>query len=97
MDIDCMQHPLWRKIVTWMYADQGTSITDLPEDYIVAEEGSNDFELAEKFLNTLSEEELETLAIGDQDDWPPILGKTTPEIADATHRVLDAIFIGIGA
>jgi hypothetical protein len=93
-DIDMMQHPVYKRVVELMFRDQGL---EPPEDYIVGEEGCDDLEVAANFLATLSDDELEILAIGGQEEWPPIFGKASPETADATHRILDAIFIGIGA
>lgn len=93
-DIDMMQHPVYKRVVELMFQDQGL---EAPEDYIIGEEGSNDLELAANFLATLDDAELEILAVGGQEEWPLIFGKTSPVTAEATHRILDAIFIGIGA
>jgi hypothetical protein len=46
---------------------------------------------ADKLLGNLTMEERETLSIGDQDDWPPLLEKIGPE-HEIVHRILDVLF-----
>jgi hypothetical protein len=53
--------------------------------------GSTQLTIAEEVLGTLTPAERETLAIGDQEDWPPIF-KKCGEHQDIVHSVLDAMF-----
>jgi hypothetical protein len=48
-------------------------------------------DLAEEALDMLTPAERETLAIGDQEEWPPIFSKCGAH-QDTVNRVLDAMF-----
>jgi len=52
--------------------------------------GEIDIAAVEADLATLSAEDLETLCIGDQEEWAPVMAKLNN--AEHAHAVLDAIF-----
>jgi hypothetical protein len=52
---------------------------------------SEELEVVDLLLADLSQQDFDTLCIGDQDHWVPIFEKIGPN-ADLVHRVLDKIF-----
>jgi hypothetical protein len=82
------------QVVELMYTDQGANVD--PNFVLPTEdaEGIINWDRVEKFLATLSEDELETFAIGDQDEAAELVKNEEGVYA---HRVLEELFMAIGA
>jgi hypothetical protein len=83
-----------------MVNDQGLSVDDVDFreacDNIINGDGITEetLEIANTLLSKLTTEEREILAIGDEDDWPPIFEKMGPS-HEIVSRVLEALFEGL--
>jgi len=90
-------YPTLQRVLEMMLNDQGmdtSSVTFDSIDWTDERAPSNDFvqlDRVEAALATLSNEELETLAIGDQEDWPVIMVKF-PDEAEMVHIALECMF-----
>jgi hypothetical protein len=93
-----MTYPTLRKAFEMMLNDQGMGIHDIPLEQVdFAGEGitTDSLQVAEVYLATLPETELEELCVGDQDNWPPIYEKIGKWGSEVIHRTLECMFENI--
>jgi hypothetical protein len=89
------KHPMVHQVVELLFADQGLSAPKnykLPEwfDDVAGGEKIN-WERAERALARMTSDELETFAIGDEDDQKEIRDRI--EDGHYAHHVLDTMFL----
>lgn len=89
MKIDILDDEnIWIQVIHYLYLDQGL---DTPTS--MEWELSEELFIAARFLKTLSNKEICTFCIGDNEDMLRIIEHATDkEGAEAAHRVLDAMF-----
>lgn len=83
-------HPLLLTITHHMQNDQAVQLSSS----IPVLDGDFDYDRAERALVGLTDEELETIAIGDQEMWEPIFQRI-PD-AEYLHQFLDELFMTVG-
>ena len=87
------------KVVLLMFEDYAMEPHefDVPKNFDNVEVGGTiDWDRVEKFLATLTEEDLETFAIGDQDDIMRIAIAYDGKEGEYAHWALDTLFEAIG-
>jgi len=90
MQVDMMQNPLFAKMITMLFRDQGLTP---PLEYQI-DESKWDLGVAEGWLKKLNDYELETFCIGDQEDMQAMIANAPDtEGAEAAHKVLDHLFL----
>lgn len=83
-----------RAVAAMMAADVGAPVEASDIVHAFVAQNAERCAIAEADLLCLTQDELETLAIGDQEDWPAIL-----EMLDdpqTTHEVLEELFVLVG-
>ncbi len=94
--------PCVNKVVKLMLEDQGI-VEDPNEGFVLpthfeveATQAEIDWLRVERFLATLTAEDLETLAVGDEEDADIVRRRLDVEEDDYTHNALDTLFMVIG-
>jgi hypothetical protein len=85
------QYPHLRECYIAMSMDSGGDEVDFADMLLRTGLGSQQLSIAEDALDLLTPAERETLAVGDQEDWPPIFQKCGAH-QETVHSVLDAMF-----
>jgi hypothetical protein len=91
------RYPSVRRAVEYMYQDQG--IPDVLAEFFLPEEIDGekaDWLRVEQSLSQLSEKDLATLSVGDQEDAAVILASINEHDQEFVHRSLDELFMLIG-
>lgn len=85
------EHPTLRLVMEMLCNDSGLDVDAVSLDEILIEDPAR----VEAALAGLSQEELETIVIGDQDEWEEIYLKLGKD-REVVHRALETMFNGIG-
>lgn len=101
--MDTNKHPKVWEAVKWLYNDQSPTGCPQPADYKLpgcfeeddASGDAIDWDRVEKFLTTLSDDDLETFCIGEQEDMVAI-GQRDPKDGDYAFRAVETLFMNIG-
>jgi hypothetical protein len=93
-----MTYPTLRRAFEIMLNDQGMGIHSIPlerVDFTQSNTTPDKLAIVEAALAKLSPEELETICIGDQEEWPPIYEKMGGWQQDLVHTALECMFENI--